>query len=87
MIDWDVERDENLVWDNLERSRGKAEGMFTYVHVSDAARAFVLALENPRPGCEAYHFTAAEIYSAIPLRERMEKFHPRCPPSRKLAGL
>jgi nucleoside-diphosphate-sugar epimerase len=80
VIDWDVERDENLVWDNLERSRGKAEGMFTYVHVSDAARAFVLALENPRPGCEAYHFTAVEIYSAIPLRERMEKFHPRCPP-------
>jgi len=80
VIDWDHERDESLMWVNLERARGKAEGMFTYVHVTDAARAFVLALENPRPGCEAYHFIAPEINSSVPLRERLDQFHPGYPP-------
>ena len=55
------------------------EGMGTYLHVSDAARAYVLALENPRPGCEAYHFSAADVLTGIPLRDRLAKEFPDYP--------
>lgn len=79
VLDWELERNEAEIWSFLERARGKAEGMFTYVHVTDAARAFVLAVENPRAGCEAYHFSAAETLSAVPLRERLAKHYPDYP--------
>jgi nucleoside-diphosphate-sugar epimerase len=59
---------------------GPTHDLQTYVGVDDAARAYVLALEQPRPGCEAYHFSAAEVQSAIPLRQRLAEYHPDFPP-------
>lgn len=70
---------EDYNWAQLEKRTGKIDGFQTYVHVDDAARAYVLALENPRPGCEAYHFTADEVEILSPLRERLIRDHPHFP--------
>ena len=56
------------------------DGFATYAQVSDIARAYALALEQPRPGCEVYHFSAAEIMSLYPLRDRLHEHHPDFPP-------
>lgn len=56
------------------------DGLGTYVGVEDLARAYVLALENPRPGCEAYQLSAAEVHIDTPLRERLKQDHPDYPP-------
>lgn len=56
-------------WRWIEHKQKDPEGMGTYIHATDAAHAYALALEDPRPGCEAYHFTASEIWSLVPLRE------------------
>ncbi|MCW8130910.1 MAG: NAD(P)-dependent oxidoreductase [Planctomycetota bacterium] len=77
---WTYDRggpDETFSW--LEELGGPQPEMGTYVHGSDAARAFVLALENPRPGCEAYHFSAEEIALPSPLGELLRKHHPDYP--------
>ena len=58
----------------------RREGMRTYIHASDVARACALAVENPRPGFEAYHFTAAEVASAEPIRDVLIKQWPDLPP-------
>ena len=58
----------------------RTDGFATYVHASDVARAYVLALEHPRAGYEVYHFSAAEISSLIPLRERLREHHADYPP-------
>jgi nucleoside-diphosphate-sugar epimerase len=58
----------------------RTDGFATYVHVSDVARGYALALENPRPGFEAYHFSAPEIASLQPLRQRLAAHHPDYPP-------
>jgi len=55
------------------------DGCGTYVGREDAARAFALALEHPRPGCEAYHFSAPEVLSSLPLTELIEKHNPGFP--------
>ncbi|HYG76628.1 MAG TPA: NAD(P)-dependent oxidoreductase [Planctomycetota bacterium] len=80
VLDFDIEADEEGLWMALARSKNPTEGMATYVHVTDAASAYVLAIENPRPGCEAYHFSADEIFSCLPLRERQAKHEPKHPP-------
>lgn len=64
----------------LRRHDHPLDGLGTYVGVDDLARAYVLALENPRPGCEAYHFSAGDVHTELPLRERLEKDHPDYPP-------
>jgi nucleoside-diphosphate-sugar epimerase len=59
------------------------EGIGTYVHAVDAAAAYALAVERALPGVDAYHFFADEVMSFMPLRERLEKYHPEYP---KLPG-
>lgn len=78
--DWDLggEHDEHA-WHWLRRSTDKPYDLAAYLHVSDAARAYVLAVENPRPGCEAYHFTAREGFGSAPIRERVAKHCPDFP--------
>ncbi|MCY3021914.1 MAG: NAD(P)-dependent oxidoreductase [Planctomycetota bacterium] len=69
-------------WHWLRHADGMPHDLAVYLHVSDAARAYVLAVENPRPGCEAYHFTAKEVFSVVPIRDRLAKHcpdHPRLP--------
>jgi len=39
-----------------KKSTGRSEVTASYVHVTDAARAFVLALENPRRDSRRNHF-------------------------------
>src|SRR5439155_23947143 len=58
----------------------RTDGFATYLHATDAARAYALALEHPRPGFEAYHFSAAEILSVHPLAGRLAEHHPDYPP-------
>jgi nucleoside-diphosphate-sugar epimerase len=58
--------------------------MGTYLHVSDAARAYVLAIEQAtekaRGRFEVYHFTAADVWTATPLRARLLQTQPDFPP-------
>jgi len=66
----------------MERDRGPAEGFSTYLHVKDAARAYVMAVESQTlpAGCEAYHFTASDVMSRMPIRERFALYNPGVPP-------
>ena len=64
----------------LRQKPQKTDGFATYVHAADIARAYALALERPRPGFEAYHFSAAEICSFHPLADRLREHHPAYPP-------
>jgi nucleoside-diphosphate-sugar epimerase len=77
--DWLPEQPDDHHWNWLERATGPVDEFGCYLHSDDAARAYVLALENPRPGCEAYHFTAKEVVSGAPLPERWKKHHPDYP--------
>jgi nucleoside-diphosphate-sugar epimerase len=56
------------------------DGFNTFVHATDLARAFALAVELARPGVDVYNFSAADIISVVPLRKRLEKNHPDVPP-------
>jgi nucleoside-diphosphate-sugar epimerase len=58
----------------------RTDGFATYIHAIDAARGYALALEHPRPGFEAYHFSAGEILSLLPLAARLAAHHPDYPP-------
>jgi nucleoside-diphosphate-sugar epimerase len=58
----------------------QTDGFATYCHISDIARAYALAIERPRVGCEVYHFSGAEIMSLIPLAQRLREHHPDFPP-------
>ena len=58
----------------------KTDGFATYIHAEDCAHGYALALEHPRPGFEAYHFSATEINSLHPLAERLREHHPDFPP-------
>jgi len=69
-----------MKWDRLAENTGPAPECGTYVHAADAARAYVLAIESERPGCEAYHFSASEICSGAPLAARLKAHHPDYPP-------
>lgn len=78
--DWDMKdmHDDHL-WTWLRRASGKVSDLATYLHVTDAALAYALAVENPLPGCEAYHFAARDVFSSAPIRDRIEKHHPDYP--------
>jgi nucleoside-diphosphate-sugar epimerase len=68
-------------WADLVRKRpDHTDGFATYVHALDVARGYALAVENPRPGFEAYHFSAAEVFSIHPVAERLREHHPDYPP-------
>jgi nucleoside-diphosphate-sugar epimerase len=59
-------------WSEAVKKRtGRLDGFGTYLHATDAARAFALAVEQPRDGFEAYHFCAPEIMSAVPLAQAL----------------
>lgn len=60
-------------WTRDDRPR---EGFASYVHVDDLARAYVLATESETlpAGCDAYHFTANDVVSGLPTRERMKQY-------------
>lgn len=70
-------------WHNLERATGPLDGLGVYVHLSDAVRAFSLALDHPHPGCETYHFSAAEVMTLHPLATRLQSMpgYPSLPPT------
>jgi nucleoside-diphosphate-sugar epimerase len=80
----EMDKPENPIWDQLRNSSGLCDGFGTYLHAEDAARAFVLALESPRPGFEAYHFAANDTFSSIPISERLSGFSQT---GRELAGI
>jgi len=56
---------------HLETDTRPSEGAYSYVHVTDAARAYALALEHPRPGFQAYHFSAEDVRTLVPIRQRL----------------
>ena len=58
---------------------GPAPEMGTYVDATDAALAYVAAVESDRPGCEAYNIAAADVMSNIPIRARLLEHHPNYP--------
>jgi nucleoside-diphosphate-sugar epimerase len=60
-------------------NNGPTEGFETYVHVTDAARAYVAALDADRPGIEIYNIFTPDIASGFPLRPRLMKHHPHFP--------
>jgi nucleoside-diphosphate-sugar epimerase len=55
------------------------EGLGTYVHVSDVARAYVLAVEKGEPGWQPYHLSAAKVRLNIGLHEFLERHFPTWP--------
>jgi nucleoside-diphosphate-sugar epimerase len=77
--DWDMKA-KGPDWKWFADHTGRGEGFATYVHVSDAVAAYRLALEHPRPGCEAYHFIANEVMCARPIRAALLEHHPDFPP-------
>jgi nucleoside-diphosphate-sugar epimerase len=64
-------RDGRLDW--FDQEHRIHEGYATYLWGEDAARAYLLAIERPRPGCEAYHFVADDIWLSIPLRDALAR--------------
>jgi len=66
-------------WNWLKQGGGFGDGCYTYVHTSDASRAFELALLNARPGCEAYHFSAKEVFCTANIRTKLMEAFPGFP--------
>jgi nucleoside-diphosphate-sugar epimerase len=65
---------------HLRQPQTRTDGFATYLHATDAARGYALAIEHPRPGFEAYHFSAAEVLSLYPIAPRLREHHPEFPP-------
>jgi nucleoside-diphosphate-sugar epimerase len=65
---------------SMRQKPKQTDGFLTYVHAADVARGYALALEQPRPGFEAYHFSAAEVWSLYPLAPRLREHKPDFPP-------
>jgi nucleoside-diphosphate-sugar epimerase len=71
----------NEEWaERIKRRTGRADGFGTYLHATDAALAYALAIESPRGGFEAYHFSAAEVMSFEPLATQLATHWPDAPP-------
>jgi len=58
---------------------GPSDGFETYVHATDAAKAYVAAIDADRPGIEAYNLMADDMASGFPIRPRLLKHHPDFP--------
>lgn len=69
----EIDNAQSRGWPLLRQAVGEIDGFGTYLHVSDAASAYVQSLENPRAGCEAYHFVADDVFSATPIRTRIRE--------------
>lgn len=69
---------EDRAW--LEGHTGPCETAGIHVHLDDLAEGFRLALEQPRLGCEAYHFSADDVLTGRPIRERLRDHEPTYPP-------
>ena len=54
------------------KKRGGVDGYGTYLLISDAVEAYALALEANIIGCEAYHFSAPDLFSSAPITEWMK---------------
>ena len=63
----------------LRKKPLRTDGFASYVHAEDVARGYALAVEQPRPGFEAYHFSAAEVNSLQPIAERLAAHQPHYP--------
>jgi nucleoside-diphosphate-sugar epimerase len=70
-------------WRWIASGRDGFDGLGTYVHASDVAVAYAQAIENPRPGCEAYHLVAPDTADLVPIAEHMKslKDWPPLPPN------
>jgi nucleoside-diphosphate-sugar epimerase len=67
-------------WFQRRRSRKHArDGFGTYLHLSDAALAFALAIEQGWEGFEAYHFVADDVVTEGPVAEMMAELSPATP--------
>jgi UDP-glucose 4-epimerase len=75
------------VWDTTQGASperftdpGQAYNMlWLYVHVSDAARAYRLACENNDIENETLFIAAQDCFSALPVRELIDRFYPDIP--------
>jgi nucleoside-diphosphate-sugar epimerase len=70
---------EDGLWKYRDYNGKLADGMCTFIHASDLAEAFVMAVERNKEGCEVYSLSAEDILSVVPLRERLERHHPDFP--------
>lgn len=48
------------------------DGYGSFLDSRDAADAYLLAVEKPRPGYEAYHLVAPDVLGTAPIRERLD---------------
>jgi len=66
------------LWARRQSPAGSDDGLGSFCHVDDAARAIAMALEHPRPGCEAYNIASDE--SLLPVEGIIKQFYPTFPP-------
>lgn len=68
------------VWkDALSNRHRPADGVGSYLQVSDAASAVRMAMENPRPGYEAYHVAAEDTVYGGTVQELIKEQFPGYP--------
>ncbi len=73
-------RDISSRWVNyLRREEKDLDGLGSFVHVSDVAELFALAVKTPRPGCEIYNAAADDVMCLSPIRTRLMKQFPDGP--------
>ena len=75
---WVLDR-EDLTIARRARARGESSGggaFWSWVDVRDAARACRLAVENSRPGHEAFYIAAPEIRLDIPIEDLLARHFP-----------
>ncbi len=79
-LPWVVTRDVDESWFQWTEQEKKLDSSFgIYVRDSDAAECMALALENPRPGFEAYNLSAREVMFGIPIRQAIAANFPDYP--------
>ncbi|NEE04395.1 NAD-dependent epimerase/dehydratase family protein [Phytoactinopolyspora halotolerans] len=64
-----------------------ARGLWSYLHVDDAAEAFVAALDAPGIGLEACNVAAVDSLSDIPTEELLRAYHPTTQIRRSIGGM
>jgi nucleoside-diphosphate-sugar epimerase len=65
---------------HLATSDGPTEGMGSYLFLDDAVSAYLNGIDREVPGFQAYHFAAPDVWSAVPIRARLQRHHPDFPP-------
>lgn len=55
------------------------DGLGTYLHIDDAALAYVRAVESTWAGFEAFHFVAETVRTALPIRAALLERYPHAP--------